>query len=1009
MRVPVLDGKFALSTHENALAATSSSAPLAVWHNRLGHRSYDALAKLNLPLSDRIVPRTCIPCINGKLTRAPSTQLARRATRPLERIFSDVHGPMRVQGRHQERYWVTFQDDYSRFVVLYCVKSKSDVFRCFKEFVAWSTNQMNTRRISFDENDMRTVFDEFCAALGIQREHTIRDTPQQNGPVERFNRTLSEGVAALLNQSRLPASTWVDAASAFVHVHNRMPSSSTDGKSPFELFNGEAPSLDRMRTFGCEAWVHLQRDQRSPSLDHAVRAVFLGYPPTYSGWRFVNLSTGKEVISNSAVFVEDVFPGRLRADAKGVDYTFTPGMLDSDDSPPSSPHPAPAPASIPPAPPPLSPTLPTSPSPTAEPVVPATVNTGGPSLVFAPGNRVEILLPPPNLGTSQPTAPPPPLSREEKSLKRDYETHPGNHLSRSERQSRAKVNYAESSDDETADCAFSTGVIDNHDWIPFQGAMDYVFAVTESLDPRSWKEAMSRPDANKWIKAAHEELEALLKNGTWQVVRLPQGKTVLGNKWVFKTKKDATGNVERHKVRLVAKGFLQKQGVDFDETFAPTGSLAALRTVIATATELDWEIHSIDISSAFLNGDMDAEVYMELPEGVKIPLGELDGLEEGSVKWALRLLKALYGLKQAGRRWSVKLHQALTKLGFVRTVLEPSCYLYEKEGIKLVVPVYVDDLTCACASQVLIRWFKDALKKEFDLRYMKETKFVLGIAVDRDRKLGKTFLSQTSYIKEISYAFFGTRNVHPLSTPIAPGLKLTNEDAPQTPNTADVKRIQEYTGKLLYLQRATRPDIAFALHQICRFTQNPGRVVMEALNGLMRYVHGSMHLRLTYTRSGKNEPQAFETFSDSDHGGDPVTHRSTGGFAVMMCSGAVNWGSKLHKTVSLSSTEAEYITASIVGCDIMWQRGFLEELGFPSTGPSPIYLDSNSAAQVVRNPEHQSTMKQVNRRYHWIRERVAEGDIEVRRVAGSDNPADIFTKPLNRIKFLEFRSMLGLQ
>lgn len=157
MRVPVLDGKFALSTHENALAATSSSAPLAVWHNRLGHRSYDALAKLNLPLSDRIVPRTCIPCINGKLTRAPSTQLARRATRPLERIFSDVHGPMRVQGRHQERYWVTFQDDYSRFVVLYCVKSKSDVFRCFKEFVAWSTNQMNTRRISFDENDMRTV------------------------------------------------------------------------------------------------------------------------------------------------------------------------------------------------------------------------------------------------------------------------------------------------------------------------------------------------------------------------------------------------------------------------------------------------------------------------------------------------------------------------------------------------------------------------------------------------------------------------------------------------------------------------------------------------------------------------------------------------------------------------------------------------------------------------------------------------------------------------------------
>ena len=155
-----------------------------------------------------------------------------------------------------------------------------------------------------------------------------------------------------------------------------------------------------------------------------------------------------------------------------------------------------------------------------------------------------------------------------------------------------------------------------------------------------------------------------------------------------------------------------------------------LRTVIALATELNWELKSLDISTAFLNADMDTEDFMELSEGMEIRSNDHSDLKEGSVQWALQLLKALYGLKQAGRRWSVKLHAALTDLGFVRTQLEPSCYLYEMAGFKLIVPVYVDDLTIAAATNDEINWFVEALAKNFKLAYKDNLNFILGMALN---------------------------------------------------------------------------------------------------------------------------------------------------------------------------------------------------------------------------------------------------------------------------------------
>ena len=205
----------------------------------------------------------------------------------------------------------------------------------------------------------------------------------------------------------------------------------------------------------------------------------------------------------------------------------------------------------------------------------------------------------------------------------------------------------------------------------------------------------------------------------------------------------------------------------------------------------------------------------------------------------------------------------------------------------------------------------------------------------------------------------------------------------------------------------TRPDIAYVVGVLCRFVENPGEAHWNAAKRVLRYLKGTVDMSLAY--SGSSSPDLFTAFSDADLGGNLDNSHSTGGFAICIGGGAVQWGSRLHPHVLLSSTKSEYTTVSKVGCEVMWTRYLLGEFGYDISCPSLILVDNASAIQVAKHPEHQSTMKHVHRAYHWIRDHVERGDISVTHVPGSENPADIFTKPLGRIKFAKFRGMLGLR
>lgn len=527
-------------------------------------------------------------------------------------------------------------------------------------------------------------------------------------------------------------------------------------------------------------------------------------------------------------------------------------------------------------------------------------------------------------------------------------------------------------------------------------------ASSHDNEPRTFREAMQRPPAESvlWQDAAMKEIQALVENGTFELVQLPPGRKAIGSRWVFKVKRNADGSIERYKGRLVAQGFSQRPGFDYTETFAPTPKWASLRAILALAALEDLELDSVDISSAFLNGELHEEVYMRQPEG----------FEQRGNDWVWRLLKSLYGLKQAGRVWHEKLHSVLSSMGFERIICEHSVWVFQRHDVRIIIPVFIDDMTIATKSKEDSQRVKEELKKHFKLRDLGPTSWLLGVEIKRDRANHILSLSQKQYALDVLKRF-GHSDCSPVLTPLEPGARLSTSMSPQTQAEIDEMRDIPYVnavGSLAYLAVATRPDLAYAVGVLARFSSNPGMQHWKACKHVFRYLKGTIDQRLIYGPVKKESPELFEAFSDADHAGNPDSGRSTTGMVITMGTGAVSWSSRLQSIVALSTTEAEYVAACTAGQEILWLRNFLGSLGYKFDAPSTLYMDNQSAVQVAKNPEHHGRMKHLDLRFYWLRNEVEKGRMRFVHIGTDKMPADIMTKALGRLKVEGMRHMLGL-
>lgn len=493
-----------------------------------------------------------------------------------------------------------------------------------------------------------------------------------------------------------------------------------------------------------------------------------------------------------------------------------------------------------------------------------------------------------------------------------------------------------------------------------------------------------------WRKAMLEEMTSIEANGTWELVDLPPRQRPIGLKWVFKAKKDTAGIITKHKARLVAKGYVQRQGIDYDEVFAPVARLESVRLLLALAASEGWPVHHMDVKSAFLNGELREEVYVAQPPGFVVA---------GEEQKVLRLVKALYGLRQAPRAWYAKLDASLASLGFHRSTSEHAVYTRGTGPRRLIVGVYVDDLVITGGHSNELKQFKEEMKNTFQMSDLGLLHYYLGLEVNQI-KTGIT-ISQGAFALKILQGA-GLAGCNASITPMESRLKLSKSSTDPAVDPTEYRRI---VGALRYLVN-TRPDIAFAVGYVSRFMEKPTTEHLVAVKRVLRYVAGTLDFGCYYQR--KKGVADLVGYSDSDHAGDVDTRKSTTGVLFFLGSNAVTWQSQKQKIVALSSCEAEYIAAATASCQGVWLARLLAELRGEEAGAATLKIDNQSAIELSKNPVFHDRSKHIDTRYHYIRECIEEGRVQVEPVDTSNQLADILTKSLGRNRFIHLRSRIGI-
>lgn len=530
----------------------------------------------------------------------------------------------------------------------------------------------------------------------------------------------------------------------------------------------------------------------------------------------------------------------------------------------------------------------------------------------------------------------------------------------------------------------------------FNGPLDpgYAFvAHTNSSDPLTLSQALKRPDWLKWEAAISEELKALEAFDTFEVCDLPPGKRPVGCKYVFKIKYKPDGSVEKYKVRLVAQGFLQQEGIDYNEIFAPVVDSTSISLLLSIANQEDWELEQMDVVTAFLHGRLEEEVYMKIPPYMNIPNSEHK---------VLRMKGALYGLKQSSNVWGKLFESFMKRSGFKQSIMDTCIYTRGSGQSRIILGIHVDDQAIAGPNKKVIAEFKKNMAIEFKMKDLGPLTHILGVEVSRDRRGRILTLHQSAYIKQVLERY-GMSECNPTKLPLTPGLTFNQNDEPTS--TPDPETITEFRGKigsLIYAMKQTRLDIAYPLGVLAKHMSNPGPAHIKALHQLLRYLKGTVDMGLTFVGQKKLEVRGY---CDASYNSCSMTGKSVTGWVTTVGGTALSWKSQKQSTVAQSTAESEYIAACSVSKECCYLKSLLAELGFPLQ--ITVYCDSTSALSMILNPVQRQKAKHFNVVYHWVRECYRTKRLNYVHLSGDKQPADMFTKALPQVTLARHLKEIG--
>ena len=528
------------------------------------------------------------------------------------------------------------------------------------------------------------------------------------------------------------------------------------------------------------------------------------------------------------------------------------------------------------------------------------------------------------------------------------------------------------------------------------------------LDPETFKQAMDSRDKDDWLAGIRDEEESLRFNKVYHVVpSLPRGARLLTSKFVFKRKRDNNGKVVRHKVRLAVRGFTQRAGVDFDETYSPTMAYESVRILCAVAAAMDLELDMLDVKTAYLHAPLDRPQFMLVPQG-------FTGVTQGAI---LQLDRALYGLHQSGRLWNRMLDSAIKKLGYSVTTSDACVYTKRaRSGRQLTLGVFVDDIPFMYHSGDTdeMQADKRKLMESFQITDLGPIKQILGMSVHRDRKAGTLTLGQEAYIRRVCEKYGITEKTTILtpefssvpSSPVAVAsfaAQAQLEEA-ELEQHITLSNFSTGVGLIGFAANSTRPDVAHSYNTLARCQLNPTEQDLKHLHRTLRYLLCSAPLGLQYHRVGK---VTLTAFSDADWAGDRTDCKSTTGIVLKIAGAAVAWRSCKQTTTAQSSSESEYVAGSECVRSVAGVRPFLAQLDFAQPLATPVFLDNETAIRMASEEGNAARRKHIDVKYHFIREHVQDlHTVELEWVPTESQEADIMTKPVARKLFLKLRDLV---
>lgn len=1053
----------------SALAARStpeSRELFRLWHFRLGHASLSAMHKLARSDMLRGVDTStwtsetldfCEPCVVAKARRGTFQPNDKRREVPLDLVHCDLSGRLPKSAWNQE-YYMALLDDATHYGWVSFLKEKSEAAWRISNWYGYALHDVDYQhRLNDFQTDRGREFDNERLRQFLQHERanhrmTAAYSSESNGRIERYNQTIGNMARALLAAAGLPKRFWHLAVEYAVYLLNRTPTAALDGKTPYEAIHKEKPDVSNLRTFGCAAY-KLVRNGRTKLADKTKKMFYVGLDPKNTRtYLLLETSTGHVhyVNENDVTFNEGSIAGLGPADrpkrlpdselfapldsasdsnesipAEGLDSETdldVPDLEDADTDSDSGDDDdddlwrgrGAAPSGSP-----------------ATNVTPERAGHGGARLLDGPATPQDVSAQRDAAGTGgglrrSTRAGAGRLADPNRSVDDRYFERV-RHFAEADAAARNLAGMGLWLDDSDGPQA---GVLDASDFALAlaAGTDDDGVGVIETRDDPSYKEAMAGPERELWLAAMVDENLGLIENGTFEVVdKLPPGRLAILGKDVLKKKRGSDGSVARYKDRQVARGFTQREGIDYHEVFAPVTRYSTVRYLASLLVDPDIVARHTDVKLAYLNGELREDIYYrpppsfipalkvidKMPDLAPATRASVDALVAAANKaivdgnpLVLRLRKPLYGLKQAGFEWNRRLDTELQRLGYRNFPSDPCLYVKVDGDSWVKLAIYVDDFFWVSNDRKLVDGDIAKLQNVFKISDLGEPEWFLGLRIRRGS--GFVTVDQEQYTVKMLDRF-GMTDCRPLGSPADPSEK---PDASWGPRTEQQRKdmagkpYAELVGSLMFLANGTRPDIQAAVGFLARHMSNPGQRDWLAGKRVLRYLQGTKGVGIRYSLDP--ETSNIVGYADADWASDLEDRRSTSGYVFLRAGGAISWQSRKQPTPALSSTESELFALTAAFKEALSWRNRLESIGFPIAGPTKILCDNQGALALIRAPAARETTKHIAIRSFFARDAVDRGLIAIKYVNSANNAADALTKALNPDAMRKARDQLGL-